>query len=98
GAGTGRARALGLVTLLLGAACRILTSRARDVPVWRAPMRGNRVLVPLVATMLGVAVAIVYIPPLAHALRIKVLIPVDWAIAAVVAIASTIWTEPFKRS
>ncbi|MGZ4212553.1 MAG: cation-translocating P-type ATPase [Actinomycetota bacterium] len=98
GAGTGRARALGLVTLLLGEACLILTSRARDVPVWRAPMRGNRVLVPLVATMLGVAVAIVYIPPLAHALRIKVLIPVDWAIAAVVAIASTIWTEPFKRS
>jgi Ca2+-transporting ATPase len=96
GASGADARALAMTTLMIGQVCMVLTERSPEKPVWKLGLRGNWILpVALVATPLSLLAAL-YVPFLADILKLAPLSTPDWALAAVVALAMTLWLEPVK--
>ncbi len=96
GASGADARSLAMTTLMIGQVCMVLTERSPEKPVWRQRLRGNRILpVALLATPLSLLAAL-YVPFLADILKLAPLSAPDWALAAVVALAMTLWLEPVK--
>ncbi len=90
------ARALAMTTLMIGQVCMVLTERSPDQPIWKRGLRGNRILVvALVATPVSLLAAL-YVPFLADILRLAPLSVPDWALAAAVALITTLWMEPVK--
>lgn len=90
------ARALALASLLLGQMLLVLVERSPGVPVWRTGMRGNRALPLLLASIVAMLVAVVYVPELADLLHIAPLSLGAWGVAGAVAMATTLWHEPIK--
>jgi magnesium-transporting ATPase (P-type) len=85
-----RARGIGFTTLLLGQAVLILAARSRG-GIWRAQVRGNRALLPALASVVLLAVVCVQVAPVADALRLAPLRIADWVVVVSGAAAATCW-------
>jgi Ca2+-transporting ATPase len=95
--GDAHARARAFATLVLGQVALVLVERTPEVPIWRAGLRGNPVLLPVLAgTVLGLVLAL-SIPASAHWLHGEPLGPTSWALCAALAVAPSLLAEPFKR-
>ena len=90
------ARGLALIALIAGQLLLVLVERSDDLHVWHR-LGDNRVLPWIVAGTLGLLAVIVLVPPVASSIHLASPSVGGWALAFVVAAASTLWGEFAKR-
>ena len=90
GRSTEGARALALAALFLAQTVLVLQVRSPHQPIWRRGLAGNWALAPVLTATLLSLLLIVYVPPLAQAAYLGPLSLLDWLLAALVAIATTL--------
>ena len=91
------ARALGFATLLASQPFLLLTSRSPDRPLWRSRQASTPTLLWVLAVLVAVTVAVVHVPPLADLLQLAPFPLPAWGVVLIVAMATTLWSEPLKR-
>ena len=97
GASTEIARSLAIVTMFAGQSMLVLTERTPNAPFWRAEWGKNKMVVPILAATLATLALALYVPPIAHIMKMA---PLAWSglgLAIGVAALSSLWFEPFKR-
>jgi hypothetical protein len=70
--------------------------RSPQRPLWSSGLPWTRTLLVVIAVLLAVTVASVYVPPLAELLHLEPF-PTVWWLAVALAASSTAWLEPLKR-
>jgi Ca2+-transporting ATPase len=90
------ARSLALAAMIFGQSMLVLLERSPDRPLWQASLRGNRVLPLILAASVGSVPLAVLLPAPARLLKLAPLDALQWATAAAVALAFTLWVEPLK--
>jgi hypothetical protein len=91
-----RARALAFCTLLASQPPLLLSMRSPERPLWARGQQWTRTVVSVIAVLVIVTLACVYIGALAELLHLEPFPPPWWLV--VVAAASTAMSlEPFKR-
>ena len=93
-----RARALALATLFAAQPLLLLAVRSPDRPLWRSERPFTRTLWWIVAVVAVATVAVVELGPVSRLLQLSAFEPEMWAVVIAVAVVSTCWIEPFKRS
>jgi Ca2+-transporting ATPase len=91
------ARSLAIVAMFAGQSILVLTERTPEAPVWRADWRKNKMISPILAATLATLALALYVPPIAHVMKMA---PLAWSqvgLAIGVAALSSLWLEPFKR-
>lgn len=96
--GEAHARGIALAALLLGQIILVLSARSPTTAFWRAPLRGNRMLPPVLGVTIASLAVVLYVPPLASILQVAPPSAVEWILAAGVAGATTLWPELFKTT
>ncbi|MDE2483282.1 MAG: cation-transporting P-type ATPase [bacterium] len=96
GDGEALARGIGLATLLVGEMAIVVAERSSSAPCWRRSLTDNPRLIPILAATLALVLAILYVPILADAFRVAPPSLAQFAAAAALGLASTLWFEPFK--
>ena len=91
-----QARATGFSAMVIGQIMLVLSQRSPTRPFWRAPLGGNRAIVPVLAGTLLMIPVLVYVPPLAEVMHFAAPSGTAWLIAIAVGVVSTMWTEPLK--
>jgi Ca2+-transporting ATPase len=89
------ARGLAWATLLLGETAQLLAVRSPDRALWRGFVL-TRTLAAILALMVATALGTVLLPAAASVLRLASFPAWGWAVAVLVAAASTLWSEPLK--
>lgn len=96
GSGEETARGTAFATLVLGQLLLVLVERAGGRPLWRVGLRGNRVLLPILA---GGALALAIVEmwaPLAEILHVTPPSLEAWLVALGVAAVTTLWGEVLR--
>jgi Ca2+-transporting ATPase len=91
-----QARALALCSLLASQPVLLLSMRSPDRPLWSSGRPWTRTLVAVIAAMVTVTVACVYVGPLAELLHLDPF-PAPWWFAVAFAASAAMWLEPVKR-
>ncbi len=92
-----QARAFGFAVLLASRPVLLLGMRSPHRPLWGSGRPWTRTLRAVIAVVVGVTVAVVYIEPVADLLHLDPF-PAVWWLAVAGLAATTAWSEPFKRS
>jgi Ca2+-transporting ATPase len=91
------ARSLAFVTLLVAQPFLLMSMRSPDGPAWRRERPWTRTLTGVIVAVAAIALAAVYLAPLAELLHLAPFPPGWWAL--VLAAAALTWSiEPTKRS
>jgi P-type Ca2+ transporter type 2C len=93
----GEARGFAFAAMLVAQPLLVLVARSPDRPLWRVPMRAT---VPLLGSTLAIwsmAMAVIYLHPVARLLQVEPFPPSAWLGVVGIGVASTLWREPFKR-
>jgi Ca2+-transporting ATPase len=90
------ARAAAFVTMLVGQCAIVLVERSPGKPLWTG-LRINLALLIALPVTLGMLPIAVNVPGLNAALHFAPLSTTTWVLAIVLALATTLWYEPFKR-
>jgi Ca2+-transporting ATPase len=90
-----QARALAFCSLLASQPLLVLSMRSPERPWWSRGERWTRTLIVVVAVLLIVTVACVYIGPLAGLLHLEPF-PAPWWLAVAFAASAATWLEPIK--
>jgi Ca2+-transporting ATPase len=91
-----QARAFGFAILLASQPVLLLSMRSPRRPLWESGRPWTRTLRVVIAVIVAVTVAVVYIEPLADLLHLDPF-PAVWWLAVAGLAATTAWSEPFKR-
>lgn len=91
-----QARAIAFCTLLASQPVLVLSMRSPHRPLWSRGGPWTRTVTVVVAVLVGVTVACVYVGPVAALLHLEPF-PAAWWLVVVAAAATTAWSEPFKR-
>jgi Ca2+-transporting ATPase len=91
-----QARAFAFAILLASQPVLLLSMRRPDRPLWRRGRPWTSTLTAVLAVLAVATVACVYVGPLATLLHLAPF-PPEWWLAVVVAAATSMWSEPFKR-
>jgi Ca2+-transporting ATPase len=87
------ARGVALAALILGQTITVLGTRSPDRPLWQTGLRGNHVLPWIVGATLASLLVALYVPPVAVLVKLAPPSPGELAVAAAVALLTTIWPE-----
>jgi Ca2+-transporting ATPase len=90
-----QARALSFSALLAAQPLLLLGMRSPDRPLWRSDRPWTRTLTVVVAVLVTVPVAFVYLPPVADLLHLAPF-PAAWWLVVAGAASSAMWLEPLK--
>jgi Ca2+-transporting ATPase len=91
------ARALAFAALLASQPLLLLSMRSPDRPFWADDRPWTKTLAAVIVVLLCTTVAVVHIPPLADLLHLAPF-PIGWWVVVAAVAATTLWSEPFKRS
>jgi magnesium-transporting ATPase (P-type) len=91
------ARSVTLVALLLGQLVLVFCVRTSSQPFWRSETGWNPRILPVLTGILILLGLAVWIPIFKHAVHIAGLSAMQFTLAFAVALATTLWLEPFKR-
>lgn len=94
--GAPHARGIALAALVLGQIVLVLSARSPANGVWRAPLRGNPMLVPVLGITAASLAAVLYVSPIASVLEMAPPSGAEWLAAAGVAGAATLWYDVGK--
>ena len=90
-----QARALAFGSLLASQPLLLLSMRSPDRPLWSRNQRWTRTVIAVIAVLVIVTLACVYVGPLADLLHLQPF-PAPWWLAVGVAASAAIWLEPLK--
>jgi Ca2+-transporting ATPase len=91
-----RARALAFCTLLASQPVLLLSMRSPQRPLWSRGQQWTRTVISVIAALVIVTVACVYVGPLAGLLHLEPF-PAPWWLAVLAAASAAMWLEPLKR-
>ncbi|HEU4642045.1 MAG TPA: cation-translocating P-type ATPase [Gemmatimonadaceae bacterium] len=94
--GAAAARGAAFAALLLGQVGLVLEARAPRLPAWCVPVRGNRMIVPVLLATIATLVLALHVPALAAVVKVAPIGVAGWGGALAVALAATLWVEPVK--
>ena len=91
------ARALAFAALLASQPLLLLSMRSPDRPFWADDRPWTKTLAIVIVVLVCTTVAVVHIPRLADLLHLAPF-PIGWWVVVAAVAATTLWSEPFKRS
>ena len=91
------ARSLAMIAMFAGQSLLVLTERSPDVPFWRTDWRKNKIIAPILAATLGTLAVALYIPQVAHLMKMAPVGLQDLGTALGIGAIAGLWLEPFKH-
>ena len=93
----GQVRAAAFIGLLCCNVLLTFTNRSADEPLWRTWATPNPLQLPLLLGSTAFAASLLLLPPLRRLFELEVPSPPDLFVMLLLALISTLWTEPLKR-